>query len=89
MIRNRHLEVYVALLYKYYLVFNCRKTFTKNCLHINQLAACQSCLIRLDLKPEEKMKVKLNGDLCTKMLYHYAQINLLFHRAFCFNWLVR
>lgn len=34
MICYRHLEVYVALLYKYYLVFNCRKTFTKNCLHI-------------------------------------------------------
>lgn len=34
MICYRHLEVYVALLYKYYLVFNCRKSFIKNCLQI-------------------------------------------------------
>lgn len=52
-----------------------------------QQAACQSCLIRLDLKPAEKMKVKLYADFCTKMLNHYAQIKI-FHLAFCFNCLV-
>lgn len=83
MICYRHLEVYVALLYKYFLVFNVVKHLQRIVYTSKQQAACQSCLIRLDLKHAEKMKVKLYGGFCTKMLYHYAHINLLFHRAFC------
>lgn len=76
-----HLEVYVAVLYNTISFSIVVKHLQRIVYTSKQQAACQSCLIRLDLKPAEKMKVKIFGDFCTKIthksIYYFSVHSVL------------
>lgn len=80
-----HLEVYVAVLYNTISFSIVVKHLRINCLHVKTAGS----LPKLFDKTRFETRRKNESENIWRFLYqNYAQINLLFQCAFCFNWLV-